>query len=158
MAENDDERLRSSLDRLKTSLSKARESQPAASAPRPQDADAPKGDSGMSLGMRAGSEFISAIIVGAGIGWALDRLLGTNPAFLIGFFFLGVAAGVWNVIRLTSPKGGGSTLDSRLSPPDAADKGVRRSAPPPEPNASPGREARRGAEEPSGGADDDDED
>ena len=39
----------------------------------------PKGDSGMSLGMRAGSEFVSAIIVGAGIGWGLDRLLGTNP-------------------------------------------------------------------------------
>lgn len=157
MAENDDERLRSSLDRLKTSLSKARESQPAASAPQPQNADAAKGDSGMSLGMRAGSEFISAIIVGVGFGWALDRLLGTNPAFLIVFFFLGVAAGVWNVIRLTSPKGGGSTLDSRLSPPDTADKGVRRSAPAPEPNASPGREARRGADEPSGGADDDED-
>ena len=153
MADNDDERL----DRLKTSLSKARESRPAASEPRPQNSAAPKGDSGMSLGMRAGSEFISAIIVGAGIGWALDRVLGTNPAFLIGFFFLGVAAGVWNVIRLTSPKGGGSTLDSRLSPPDAADKGVRRSAPASEPNASPGREARE-AVEPSGGADDDDED
>jgi ATP synthase protein I len=153
MADNDDERL----DRLKASLSKARDSQPAASEPQPQNSAAPKGDSGMSLGMRAGSEFISAILVGAGIGWALDRLLGTNPAFLIGFFFLGVAAGVWNVIRLTSPKGGGSTLDSRLSPPDAADKGVRRSAPAPEPNASPGREAR-GAVEPSDGADDDDED
>ncbi len=72
MADNDDERL----DRLKTSLSKARESQPAARAPQPEKSDASQGDSGMSLGMRAGSEFISAVIVGAGIGWALDRLLG----------------------------------------------------------------------------------
>ena len=157
MAENDDERLRSSLDRLKTSLSKARQNQPVASAQRPQNSDAPKGDSGMSLGMRAGSELVSAVVIGAGIGWAIDRLFGTNPAFLIVFFFLGVAAGVWNVIRATSPKGGGSTLDSRLSPMNAADKGVRRSAAVPESNATPGREARRGAEEPSGGADDDED-
>ena len=60
----------------------------------------------MSLGLRAGSEFVSAVIVGLGIGWVLDRALGTNPAFLIVFFMLGVAAAVWNVIRLTSPKGG----------------------------------------------------
>ena len=61
--------------------------------------------SAMSLGLRAGSEFVSAVIVGLGIGWVLDRALGTNPAFLIVFFLLGVAAAVWNVIRLTSPKG-----------------------------------------------------
>ena len=90
----------------------------------------------MSLGMRAGSEFVSAIVVGAGIGWALDRGLGTNPAFLIVFFFIGVAAGVWNVIRLTSPKDGGQGHDSRLSSAEAADKGLRRSAP--EQNRRPG--------------------
>ena len=151
MADNDDERL----DRLKTSLSKARESRPAASEPRPQNSAAPKGDSGMSLGMRAGSEFISAIIVGAGIGWALDRVLGTNPAFLIGFFFLGVAAGVWNVIRLTSPKGGVAASDARLSHPNAADTGFPRSAPVAGPDASRGRGAPPGANRPSGGADDD---
>ena len=60
--------------------------------------------SAMSLSLRAGSEFVSAVIVGSGIGWVLDRALGTNPAFLIVFFLLGVAAGIWNVIRLTSPK------------------------------------------------------
>ena len=58
----------------------------------------------MSLGLRAGSEFVSAVIVGLGIGWVLDRALHTNPAFLIVFFLIGVAAGIWNVIRLTSPK------------------------------------------------------
>ena len=60
--------------------------------------------SAMSLGLRAGSEFVSAVIVGLGIGWVLDRALHTNPAFLIVFFLIGVAAGIWNVIRLTSPK------------------------------------------------------
>ena len=70
---------------------------------------------------------------------------------------LGVAAGVWNVIRATSPKGGGSKLDSRLSHTDAADKGLRRSAPAQESIASPGREDPRGTDQPSGGADDDED-
>ena len=155
MAEDDDERLRANMDRLKASLSKARETHPAETGPR-TPAIAPHGDSGISLGMRAGSEFIAAVILGAGIGWGLDRLLRTNPAFLILFFFLGVAAGVWTVIRATSPKGGGSALDSRLSPPNAADKGFRRSAPT-EPDASRGRRAPGGANEPSSGADDDED-
>ncbi len=157
MAEDDDERLRSSLDRLKSSLSQARETHRGDARPQAQTPGAARGDSGISLGMRAGSEFISAIVVGAGLGWALDHLLGTNPAFLILFFFLGVAAGVWNVVRLTSPKGGGSKLDSSLSHTHAADKGLRRSAPAAEPDASRGRGASRGANEPSGGADDDED-
>ncbi len=108
----------------------------------------------MSLGMRAGSEFVSAIVVGAGIGWGIDRLFGTNPLFLVLFFFIGVAAGVWNVIRLTSPKGGGSGQDSRLSHAEAADKGVRRSG---QGSAAwPGRGASGGTK-PSDEADDDED-
>ncbi len=155
MAEDDDERLRSSLDRLKSSLSKARESQQVKAPPRAQVSHTAQGDSGMSLGLRAGSEFVTAVFLGAGLGWGLDRLIGTRPLFLIAFFFLGVAAGVWNVIRLTSPKGGGLAVDSRLSDTNAADKGLRRSAPAAEPNASHRLGASRGAQEPSGGADDD---
>jgi ATP synthase protein I len=104
MAEDDDNRL----SRLRESLARARTTreaeQPSPSANAPQ---APRGDSGASLAMRAGSEFVSAILVGAAIGWGLDRLFGTKPLLLIVFFFVGVAAGVLNVIRLTSPKGGG---------------------------------------------------
>jgi ATP synthase protein I len=157
MAEDDDERLRSNLDRLKSSLSKARDTQQVRAPPGAQASDAPRGDSGMSLGLRAGSEFVSSVVIGAGLGWGLDRLLGTRPLFLIALFFLGVAAGVWNVIRLTSPKGGGLGLDSPLSHTNAADKGLRRSAPAAEPNASQRLGASRGADEPSDGADDDDE-
>ena len=94
--------LRARLDRLKGDL-KGR----AAPTPAPQQNTEPKSsDSGsaMSLGLRAGSEFVSAVILGLGIGWVLDRALHTNPAFLIVFFLIGVAAGIWNVIRLTSPK------------------------------------------------------
>ena len=61
---------------------------------------------GMSMAMKAGSEFVAAILVGAAIGWSLDWLLRTKPAFTIVFFLLGVVAGVWNVIRATSPKVG----------------------------------------------------
>jgi ATP synthase protein I len=132
--------LRARLDRLSGEL-KGR--------PAPQPKSAPKADStgsAMSLGMRAASEFVSAILVGLGIGWALDRALGTNPAFLIVFFMIGVAAGVWNVIRLTSPKGGSFNRDSPLSRADSPDK---------ERDASlGGRGAASGALKPRDGADD----
>ena len=96
--------LRARLDRLAVEL-KGRAAPRPGSEPKP----APKtggsaAGSAMSLGLRAGSEFVSAVILGLGIGWVLDRALHTNPAFLIVFFLLGVAAGIWNVIRLTSPK------------------------------------------------------
>ncbi len=58
------------------------------------------------MGMKAASEFVAAVVVGAAIGWGLDWLLHTKPAFTIIFFMVGVAAGVWNVIRATRPKEG----------------------------------------------------
>ena len=100
----------------------------------------------MSLGLRAGSEFVSAVIVGLGIGWVLDRALGTNPAFLIVFFMIGVAAGVWNVIRLTSPKAGSFNRDSPLSRADSPDKDLRRLA------SDAGRDASLGGRGTAGGA------
>ena len=38
-------------------------------------------------------------MVGAGIGWLLDRWLGISPWGLIVFLLLGFAAGVLNVMR-----------------------------------------------------------
>jgi ATP synthase protein I len=46
-----------------------------------------------------GIAFVIAVLFGFLIGWALDRWLGTSPLFLIVFFFLGVAAGIANVVR-----------------------------------------------------------
>lgn len=94
--------LRARLNRLSGEL-KGRAAPHPAPEQRPESKSSPAG-SAMSLGLRAGSEFVSAVIIGLGIGWVLDRALGTNPAFLIVFFLIGVAAGIWNVIRLTSPK------------------------------------------------------
>ncbi len=46
-----------------------------------------------------GIAFVLALLFGFLVGRALDRWLGTSPLFLIVFFFLGLAAGVLNVIR-----------------------------------------------------------
>jgi ATP synthase protein I len=46
-----------------------------------------------------GIAFVLAVVFGFFIGYVLDRWLGTSPLFLIVFFFVGVAAGIANVIR-----------------------------------------------------------
>ncbi len=57
--------------------------------------------SGMSRGFRLGSEFVAAIIVGAGLGYLVDLVLSTRPWGLIGLLLAGFAAGVLNVVRTT---------------------------------------------------------
>lgn len=108
MAKNDEDEsaLRARLSKLTGDI---RAHRPAA-APTRAPGQPSGGDgmaSAMSMGLRAGSEFIAAILVGGAIGWGLDWVLHTMPAFTIIFFLLGVVAGVWNVIRATSPKGAG---------------------------------------------------
>ncbi|MGU3574642.1 AtpZ/AtpI family protein [Brucellaceae bacterium C25G] len=51
--------------------------------------------------MKLSSEFIAGIIVGAVIGWFIDRVAGTSPWGLIIFLMLGFVAGVLNVLRAT---------------------------------------------------------
>ncbi|BBK34558.1 hypothetical protein STHU_51920 [Allostella humosa] len=65
------------------------------------------GVSRSSLGwaFRIGVDLVSALIVGVGIGWFLDRTFETMPLFLVLFFFLGAAAGALNVWRLVSRMG-----------------------------------------------------
>jgi len=53
----------------------------------------------LGIGFRIGIEFVVAICVATGLGWALDRVLGTRPFAMIVLFFLGVAAGMLNVYR-----------------------------------------------------------
>jgi ATP synthase protein I len=148
--------LRARLDRLSTEL-KGRTTP----LPPPEPKPAPKSSavgSAMSLGLRAGSEFVSAVIVGLGLGWVLDRALGTNPAFLIVFFLVGVAAGIWNVIRLTSPKAAPLDRNSPLSRANSPDKDVPRSASRAAQDASlGGRGAGGGPVRPRNGADDDED-
>lgn len=49
--------------------------------------------------MKISSEFIAGIVVGALIGWFIDRVAGTSPWGLIIFLMLGFGAGVLNVLR-----------------------------------------------------------
>ena len=55
--------------------------------------------SGFARGFRLATELVAGILVGAGIGWVLDRLIGTSPVGLIIFLLLGFAAGILNVVR-----------------------------------------------------------
>ena len=56
------------------------------------------------IGLRAGVEVVSALVVGIGIGWLLDRWLGTWPWLFLVFFVLGSVAGVLHVSRLFNPR------------------------------------------------------
>jgi F0F1-type ATP synthase assembly protein I len=46
-----------------------------------------------------GISFVLAIVMGAGIGLALDRWLGSSPWGFLVFFAIGVVAGILNVYR-----------------------------------------------------------
>jgi ATP synthase protein I len=64
------------------------------SGPRPV-ADA----SAFARGFRLSTELVAGVLVGAGLGWLIDRWLGISPWGLIVFLMLGFAAGVLNVMR-----------------------------------------------------------
>jgi ATP synthase protein I len=64
------------------------------------------GDSGvesaMSFGMRAGAQFVSAVVLGGGLGWAIDRWLGTRPFGMLILMVLSFIAAMANVWRSMS--------------------------------------------------------
>ena len=45
------------------------------------------------------TELVSAVAVGTIIGFILDKWFGTKPWLILLFFFVGVIAGIMNVIR-----------------------------------------------------------
>ena len=57
--------------------------------------------SGMGRGFRLASEFVAAILVGAGLGYIIDMFLPTRPWATVVLLLLGFAAGVLNVVRAT---------------------------------------------------------
>ena len=56
-------------------------------------------NSKLGIAFRLVTELLAAVIVGGAIGWGLDRFLGTGPFLLIVMFMVGVAAGIFNVVR-----------------------------------------------------------
>jgi len=72
--------------------------------------------SGFARGFRLSSELVAGVLVGSGIGWLIDRALGTLPWGMFVFAMLGFAAGVWNVMRQAGITSGGvpdSTIERR---------------------------------------------
>ena len=45
------------------------------------------------------TELVSAVVVGTIIGFILDKTFGTKPWLILIFFFVGVVAGIMNVIK-----------------------------------------------------------
>lgn len=54
---------------------------------------------GFAMAIKLSSEFISAVIVGAMLGYLLDHFAGTSPWGMIVLLLLGFCAGVLNVLR-----------------------------------------------------------
>ena len=53
----------------------------------------------MGNAFKLGTELVAAVVVGTIIGFILDNWFDTKPWLIIIFFFIGVAAGIINVIR-----------------------------------------------------------
>ena len=59
------------------------------------------GSNTASLGkaLKISTELVAAVVVGATLGFILDNWFDTRPWLTISFFFMGVAAGILNVIK-----------------------------------------------------------
>ena len=93
-AQTDEAALSARLQRLGNRLAQANRPSENGSGPR-QTAD----PSAIARGFRLSTELVAGVLVGAMIGWLLDRWLGISPWGLIIFLLLGFAAGVLNVMR-----------------------------------------------------------
>ena len=89
-----------------------------------RDAEVARGETGRrtsSLGktwgsaFRLGTEFVAAVLVGGGLGYLIDRLLGTLPWGLIILLLTGFAAGILNMARAAGkvPKQGDRMNDGQ---------------------------------------------
>jgi ATP synthase protein I len=67
--------------------------------------------SAFARGFRLSTELVAGVLVGAGLGWLIDRWLGTTPWALILLLLLGFAAGVLNVMRAAGVAPGRSLKD-----------------------------------------------
>ena len=55
--------------------------------------------SGIGVAFKMSTELVSAVAVGTIIGFILDNWFGTKPWLILIFFFVGVAAGIINVVK-----------------------------------------------------------
>jgi ATP synthase protein I len=60
---------------------------------------AQRGQSDFGAAFKFAAELVVGVVVGGGLGWALDRQFGTAPWLMIVLVILGFAAGLLNVVR-----------------------------------------------------------
>jgi len=108
-ARTDEAALSARLQRLGEGLGQARQRADQASG-GPQE-DRATTASGYARGFRLSSELVAGVLVGAGLGWLIDRWFGVSPWGLIVFLLLGFAAGVLNVMRSAGVVAGGMPGD-----------------------------------------------
>ena len=83
---------------LEGRIAKARAAGERHGSAAPSGGEDPGIESAMSFGLRAGSQFVSAVVLGGGLGWAIDRWLGTKPfamLILMVLMFIAAMANVW---------------------------------------------------------------
>ena len=87
-----EEELERRLRALDDKLDRNREIRAEAQKSRPDN-------SGFGNALRLSTEFVSAVLVGAAIGWGVDKVTGYPPWGMIFLLLLGFVAGVINVMR-----------------------------------------------------------
>ena len=61
--------------------------------------DKSQNSSSIGAAFKLSTELVAAVAVGTIIGFILDKTFGTKPWLILIFFFVGVIAGIINVIR-----------------------------------------------------------
>ena len=108
----DEAALSARFQRLGERLGHVHSDRPSESSPGQRPTADP---SAIARGFRLSTELVAGVIVGALIGWLLDRWLGISPWGLIVFLLLGFTAGVLNVMRAA-----GVVPNNRLDPPGSS--------------------------------------
>ena len=83
-----------SKDTFKTRLEIAKKEASKRSSNRNQ-----KSSSNIGIALKLSTELVAAVAVGTIIGFILDDWFGTKPWLILIFFFVGVAAGIMNVVK-----------------------------------------------------------
>ena len=92
------------LDDLRRRLDRAR----GEAAPEDKPSSSASSTSGgLAAALRLSSELVAGVVAGGGLGYFLDKGLGTSPFGLIAFILIGFAAGTLNLVRAASRRNDG---------------------------------------------------